>query len=251
MIEKYGFVYIWFDRKHKKYYIGSHWGHENDGYICSSRWMRKAYKRRPEDFKRKTISRIYTSRKELLLLEHHWLSMIKDNELKTRYYNMTNHLNGHWSAEDNIKTISEKISIKTKEAMNTPEVRERYLQGLAKRNNKSSDLEVREKRSKSMKGKNAGKITVKFATGEGKAFHVTKDDPRLLTGEVVSASKGVKRNPHTNERKEHLRKTSQFHAINSIKKKCNYCEFIGVSAHLARYHNDKCKNKSQYKCLGY
>ena len=25
MSEKYGFVYIWHDRKHKRYYIGSHW----------------------------------------------------------------------------------------------------------------------------------------------------------------------------------------------------------------------------------
>ena len=29
--EPYGFVYIWYDRKYKKYYIGSHWGYENDG----------------------------------------------------------------------------------------------------------------------------------------------------------------------------------------------------------------------------
>ena len=35
-MEKYGFVYIWFDRKHKRYYIGCHWGHEDDGYVCSS-----------------------------------------------------------------------------------------------------------------------------------------------------------------------------------------------------------------------
>jgi hypothetical protein len=48
--EKYGFVYIWYDRKHKRYYIGCHWGHENDGYICSSSWMMKAYKRRPQDY---------------------------------------------------------------------------------------------------------------------------------------------------------------------------------------------------------
>jgi hypothetical protein len=251
MIEKYGFVYIWFDRKHKRYYIGSHWGHENDGYICSSRWMRKAYKRRPEDFKRKTISKVFTNRKELLLEEHRWLSMIKDNELKNRYYNMTKHLNGHWSAEDNVKSISEKISIKTKQAMNTPEIREKYLEGLAKRDTKSSDPVVREKRSKSMKGKNVGKITVKFATGKGKAFHVTKDDPRLLSGEVIHVTQGLKRGPHSEERKDHLRKTSHFHEINSIKKKCDHCEFIGLAPHLSRYHNDKCKKKPiTLTCVG-
>jgi hypothetical protein len=249
-MEKYGFVYIWFDRKHKRYYIGMHWGTENDGYICSSAWMIQAYKRRPQDFKRRILEKIYTNRKELYEAEVKWLSFIDDKELKIKYYNLSKNVHDSWLNEKNLTSRLEKISIKTKEAMNTPEVREKYLDGLAKRNNKSSDLEVREKRSKSMKGKNAGKITVKFATGEGKAFHVTKDDPRLLTGELVSASKGVKRNPHTNERKEHLRKTSQFHTINSIKKKCNYCEFIGVSAHLARYHNDKCKKKPQFVCLG-
>ena len=40
-MEKYGFVYIWYDRKHKRYYIGCRWGTENDGYICSSSWMKK------------------------------------------------------------------------------------------------------------------------------------------------------------------------------------------------------------------
>jgi hypothetical protein len=65
-MEKYGFVYIWYDKKHKRYYVGSHWGHENDGYVCSSTWMMKAYKIRPDDFKRKIIKKIYTSRKELM-----------------------------------------------------------------------------------------------------------------------------------------------------------------------------------------
>lgn len=33
---KYGFVYLWFDRKHKRYYVGCHWGTTEDGYVCSS-----------------------------------------------------------------------------------------------------------------------------------------------------------------------------------------------------------------------
>lgn len=76
-MEKYGFVYIWFDRKHKRYYIGCHWGTENDGYICSSSNMKSAYNRRPQDFKRRIISRVYTNRKDLLEEEYKWLSQIK------------------------------------------------------------------------------------------------------------------------------------------------------------------------------
>ena len=86
-MEKYGFVYIWYDKKHKRYYIGSHWGTENDGYICSSRWMRKAYRRRPNDFKRRIIARVYESKNALLDKEHEWMLLIKDEELGDKYYN--------------------------------------------------------------------------------------------------------------------------------------------------------------------
>jgi hypothetical protein len=108
MREKYGFVYIWYDRKHKKFYIGSHWGNESDGYICSSKWMLQAYKRRPEDFKRRILKRVYDSRKKLLEEEQYFLSKIKPEEIKTRYYNLSAGKVGHWSATPNAKTIAQK-----------------------------------------------------------------------------------------------------------------------------------------------
>jgi hypothetical protein len=108
---KYGFVYIWYDRKHKRYYIGSHWGREDDGYICSSRWMRKAYRRRPQDFKRRIISRVIKGRGDLLQEEYKWLQLISDNEIGKKYYNLTKHLNGHWVTDEEKRlTISEKLS---------------------------------------------------------------------------------------------------------------------------------------------
>ena len=88
-MEKYGFVYIWFDRKHRRFYIGCHWGTENDGYICSSKWMKQGYKYRPYDFKRRILSRIYTSMTDLYHEEFRWLSMIKEKEIGKRYYNLT------------------------------------------------------------------------------------------------------------------------------------------------------------------
>ena len=89
MQEKYGFVYIWRDRKYKKYYIGCHWGHEDDGYICSSNYMRSAYNRRPHDFKRRTLKRIAT-KKEAFFEEYRILQLIKQEELGNRYYNRSN-----------------------------------------------------------------------------------------------------------------------------------------------------------------
>lgn len=125
-MEKYGFVYIWYDRKHKRYYIGSHWGREDDGYICSSRWMRNAYKIRPECFKRRILSRIYTNREDLILMEQYWIDMIDDNKLATkntttgkretvRYYNVTKQVQQIWhQKEDHRKTIGQKISASKK-----------------------------------------------------------------------------------------------------------------------------------------
>jgi hypothetical protein len=149
--EKYGFVYLWFDKKHKRYYVGCHWGTEDDGYICSSRWMRKSYNRRKNDFKRRIISRIYTNRSDLIDEEYRFLQMIKPEELKIRYYNLHNHYFNHWSTdEEKSLTLREKISKATKEAMKRPEVRQKYEDGLKNRDNKSSDPEVAEKRRQSM-----------------------------------------------------------------------------------------------------
>jgi len=117
-MEKYGFVYLWRDRKHNRYYIGSHWGTEDDGYICSSNWMRKSYKRRPEDFKRRIISRIYTNRKDTFLKEDYYIKMIKQEERGKKYYNI--HLAGHhWSSDDFLleKFKNRIVSAETREKM--------------------------------------------------------------------------------------------------------------------------------------
>lgn len=151
MEEKYGFVYIWYDRKHKRYYIGCHWGNVNDGYICSSRWMKQAYLIRPKDFKRRILKTNISTRKDTYLEEQKFLNMIKEKELKIKYYNLNIKNNNIWHKyDDHIKTVSEKISIKTKEAMAKPEVRERYLESIKKKN-KVPNEETLKKRSNSMK----------------------------------------------------------------------------------------------------
>ena len=74
-IEKYGFVYIWFDKKRKMYYVGCHWGQEDDGYLCSNERMRINYKRRPKDFRRKILERV-EDRQHLFWSEACWLWFI-------------------------------------------------------------------------------------------------------------------------------------------------------------------------------
>ena len=110
-MEKYGFVYLWYDKKHKRFYIGCRWGNENDGYVCSSPWMKKGFKHRPEDFRRRILSRVYTNKQDLLEEEYRWLSKIKKEELGERYYNLHNHHFGHWSTDENRRlTVGQKIS---------------------------------------------------------------------------------------------------------------------------------------------
>ena len=109
--EKYGFIYIWYDRKHKRYYIGSHWGFIEDGYICSSTWMHNAFARRPFDFKRRILKIVETNRKDTFLEEQKWLDKIKDEELGKKYYNLSRVIPWFYGSEDKSKTVKEKISI--------------------------------------------------------------------------------------------------------------------------------------------
>lgn len=107
-MEKYGFIYIWYDRKRKMYYIGSHWGSEDDGYICSSNRMRDAYRRRPDDFKRRVLLRIYSNRKELL--EHEEIIIKKAERKKNKYYNL-HFSTGHWHTNEQTRlSVGQKIS---------------------------------------------------------------------------------------------------------------------------------------------
>lgn len=97
MKENFGFVYIWYDRKRKMFYIGCHSGDLSDGYICSSTRMRNAYRRRPFDFKRRILKYGIFDKSSLLDEEYKWLSLISTEELNIKYYNAQNHRQGHWS----------------------------------------------------------------------------------------------------------------------------------------------------------
>lgn len=89
MTEKYGFIYVWYDKLYKRYYVGRHWGTENDGYICSSNSMRDAHRRRPDDFKRRIVAKIFDSKETLIIEEQRWLNMIDPQECGKKYYNKT------------------------------------------------------------------------------------------------------------------------------------------------------------------
>lgn len=223
-MQKYGFVYIWFDRKRKMFYVGSHWGYEHDGYVCSSNRMRDAYRRRPQDFKRKIIKVVNTNRSDLLEEEYKFLSLIPDADLGKKYYNLTNHKNGHWvSYPEKAKSLKEKISIKTREAMWRDDVREKYLESLKTRDTRSSDPEVRKKRSDSMIGKN---------TEEWKWKDNLKKAHESNRGRKLSE-----------EHKKKVSEKSHFKTLNSKKVSCVHCGKESNVGAINRWHNDNCKFK--------
>lgn len=145
-MEKHGIVYIWRDRKHKRYYIGCHWGHINDGYICSSPWMKQAFKHRPYDFKRRILCLIYTNRQDMFDEEARWQSYISDEELRTKYYNIRRHGDRHWSTDHN-KALS--VKQKLAAADNTRGLREHAKSRVGM----PLQDETRQKISKSLKGR--------------------------------------------------------------------------------------------------
>jgi hypothetical protein len=184
--------------------------------------MKKAYKNRPNDFKRKILSKVYESKSVLLEEENRWLTMIKPNEIKIRYYNLRIENFNHWTAyPENVKTIQEKISLKTKEAMQKPEVRQKYEEGLKTRDCRSSDLEVRAKRSSSMKGKNRGvlnkleSLSKAWGTNRGKSL--------------------------SQDHKDKIKSAGIFTQLNNKRVTCTVCGFEGNPGNIGRYHNNKCK----------
>lgn len=141
-MKKYGFVYIWYDRKHKRYYIGRRWGDVNDGYVSSSTWMKSSYSRRPKDFKRKILKTNITSQEQLREEEHKYLSTIKPEEFGKKYYNLRNNALGHRPKETykgHTEETKKKIS-ETKKKRPT-----RYWQG------KQRSIETKKKISETKK----------------------------------------------------------------------------------------------------
>jgi hypothetical protein len=198
---KEGFIYIWFDRKRKMYYIGCHWGTTDDGYICSSKWMRDAYRYRPQDFKRRILKR-GIERANLLQEEYKYFSMIKDEELGKRYYNLNRHHHGHWSnVENKNQSVREKLSEASKRLHQDPEYKKKYIEGRKKmppqtqeqidkraksNTGKKRSEETKRKISESQKGKIVGPLSEETKRklsealkGEKNPFYGKKHDPEL------------------------------------------------------------------------
>jgi hypothetical protein len=193
-MEKYGFVYIWYDRKHKRYYIGCRWGSIDDGYICSSPWMKRGYKTRPSDFKRR-ILKTNISRNDLLEEEYKWLSKIKPEELGKRYYNIHNRHFKHWSTDENKRlSVGQKIS----ETKKGKPANKQQIDAMTSGRNKWNSLSTEEKAKRK------------------------KKQPKELYQKIVESRRkngGYKHSPETIEKIKNTKKNSGYKHSEETKEK--------------------------------
>jgi hypothetical protein len=231
-MEKYGFVYLWLDRKHMRYYVGCHWGTEDDGYVCSSTWMRQAYKLRPHDFKRKILARIYSSRADMFDEEHRWLQMINEDELGSRYYNRQNKKFNHWSAEE-LERVRQKMSERQKEVMKNPEVRKRVSDGVKKYYAENEvSAETRAKISEAAKQS--------WAYNPNRHAGMTGKTHSDETKQKMSAAKKGK--PKSAEAKQKMSAAKK--GMKWPKVVCPHCQKVGAGNAMKQYHFDRCKQRN-------
>lgn len=238
-MEKYGFIYIWRDRKHKRYYVGCHWGNEDDGYVCSSVWMKNSYNRRKNDFKRRIVKKIYTNKKDMFLEEQRYLDMIKDDEIKVRYYNL-NKTWSHWLSDENKNlSVREKISKNVKKALEPEEIR--LKMSLAKKGKEGffKGKKHTEDTKKLFSEQRKGKI----GPNKGKKF---SEDHRRNLSESLKGNKpwnyGLKGKgicKAWNKGKENMIAKENF----KKKRICPYCNFEGSGIVIFRWHFNNCKLK--------
>ncbi len=148
----FGFIYIWRDRKRKMYYVGSHKGAIDDGYVCSSKTMKQAYSRRPGDFKRRILEYVELNNDTALYSrELKWLSLVKAEELQKRYYNKSKNTCGHehrWTSEEKRAAHSAKMKAKWAD----PEWKNRPDRSADNRKAWENDPERRARQSELKKG---------------------------------------------------------------------------------------------------
>ena len=111
-----GFVYRWYDSSNGMYYVGSHKGTVDDGYIGSGKRFSRAYSKRPECFTRE----IFYVGEDYRELEEFILDTI-DAKSNPAYYNL---INGSFNCKFS-KEQREKISNSLRGKKASKEAREK------------------------------------------------------------------------------------------------------------------------------
>lgn len=92
-----GFIYRWTNKINGKIYVGSHYGHENDGYVGSGKYFRRAYKLNPDHFERTILEYVQGDRKVLKAREQYHLDIIQDIISSNACYNISPNASGGYN----------------------------------------------------------------------------------------------------------------------------------------------------------
>lgn len=85
--DKNSFLYVWEDKHNNKFYVGTHLGNENDGYVCSGKKMLEVYKNNKNFFKRYIL--LYGDYEKLIEVESTILKFF-DAKNNSCFYNQHN-----------------------------------------------------------------------------------------------------------------------------------------------------------------
>ena len=234
-MEEYGFVYIWRDRKYSKYYVGAHWvTKENDDYICSSTWMKRAYNKRPEDFRFKIISK-HNDVQSTFDKEYEYLQMIKQEELGKKYYNLAIF---HWNGgkkrtiseetkrkigdgnKGKIRTEAEKQNLREKRALQKQIFSKEMLLKMSERMSgeknsffgKRHSEEAKMKMSKAAKGKIISEETKKKISEAKKGKIRTKEHQEKLNRSHIGkklSKESIRKRQETRKRNKELKELNK------------------------------------------
>ena len=169
------FVYCWTDNLTNILYLGSHKGTEDDGYVCSSKYMMKEYKSRPASFTRQIIA--HGSFLEMRKFEGVILDSI-DAAKDPMFYNKIN---------SQIKFCQERHTEETKRKI-------------------SESQKGKPKRSKGYKHTEESKAKMSAAK-TGKPDHVVRDE--AYRAKMSASCKGINQGPKSEETKRKISETKR------------------------------------------
>lgn len=267
-----GFVYIWHDTKRKWFYIGSHMGALDDGYIGSNTRLLRAYRKRPETFKRKVLEFFYgDDTRDLHILEQKYLNMIKYTELHLKE-NLTNNTTRYYNIKPNAAGLSGKVASQLKKDWWDSDKSSTWRDTLSQRlseNNPCKPGNVPWNKgikapqiSKAKKGKpsNVDKETRSRITKEAWERGCFDNRPKELAEQhkqKISESLRALNRTQTDYQKqraseankgvpkseEHRRKISEnARARSQIVETCYVCGFVGSGPAMRRWHMSNCRH---------
>ncbi len=176
------FIYIWIDCKFDKFYIGSHFGSENDGYLFGGLDIKTEYYMRPMDFHREILSyHTVLNTSEIREIEKEYLIYhnVESNDL---FYNRTNESYGGFhrmSVEKRLRDIdADGLNSFQRSAKKMVETR-------LKRDNYKS-AKVKEFKTKKENGKSYDRIRSKISKSLIGSKWINKDgDRKYIKGNEI------------------------------------------------------------------